>query len=150
MSRRGLPTAATKRKRAVELGTDLMTATQIFDPAASAVRASERRVHAAIADDKAMMRAAAELTRDIGEARPGIYWPDMLGSAAIGYAALAGAILAHAHWVAVALGAVAVLALYRALLFIHEISHLHRDALPGFRTVWNVLVGIPLLTPSFM
>ena len=29
-----------------------------------------------------MMRAAAELTRDIGEARPGIYWPDMLGSAA--------------------------------------------------------------------
>jgi fatty acid desaturase len=45
---------------------------------------------------------------------------------------------------------VAVLALYRALLFIHEISHLHRDALPGFRAAWNALVGIPLLTPSFM
>jgi fatty acid desaturase len=45
---------------------------------------------------------------------------------------------------------VAVLALYRALLFIHEITHLHRNALPGFRTAWNLAVGIPLLTPSFM
>ncbi|MBL4858337.1 MAG: fatty acid desaturase, partial [Erythrobacter sp.] len=38
----------------------------------------------------------------------------------------------------------------RALLFIHEISHLHRDALPGFRMGWNLFVGIPMLTPSFM
>jgi fatty acid desaturase len=126
-----------------------MTAIQSIEPAAK-VRAPERRFHAAIPDDKAMMRAAAELTRDIGEARPGIYWPDMLGSAAVGYAALAGAILWHSTWGALACGLVAVLALYRALLFIHEISHLHRNALPGFRIAWNVLVGIPLLTPSFM
>ena len=127
-----------------------MTAMQSLDPAAADVSAPPRRIHAAIVDDKAMMRAAAELTRDIAEARAGIYWPDMLGSAAIGYAALAGAILAHDTWLALACGLVAVLALYRALLFIHEISHLHRNALPGFRTTWNVLVGIPLLTPSFM
>jgi fatty acid desaturase len=127
-----------------------MTATQTFDPAAPEVAMPARRVHAEIADDKAMMRAAAELTRDIGEARPRVYWPDMLGSAAIGYAALAGAILAHEAWLAIACAAVAVLALYRALLFIHELSHLHRNALPGFRTTWNLLVGIPMLTPSFM
>jgi fatty acid desaturase len=127
-----------------------MTAIQSIEPAAPKVRAPERRVHAAIPDDKAMMRAAAELTRDIGEARPGIYWPDMLGSAAIGYAALAGAILWHDTWGALACGLVAVLALYRALLFIHELTHLHRNALPGFRTAWNALVGIPMLTPSFM
>lgn len=127
-----------------------MTATQIFDPAAPGVRSSERRIHAAIPDDKAMMRAAAELTRDIAEARPGIYWPDMLGSAVIGYAALAGAILLHQTWAMLACGLAAVLALYRALLFIHELTHLHRNALPGFRTTWNVLVGIPMLTPSFM
>lgn len=127
-----------------------MTAMQTLDPAAPDVSVPERRIHAAIADDKAMMRAAAELTRDIAEARADIYWPDMLGSAAIGYAALAGAILAHSTWLALACGLVAVLALYRALLFIHEISHLHRNALPGFRTAWNLLVGVPLLTPSFM
>lgn len=127
-----------------------MTATQTFDPAAPGARSPARRVHAEIPDDKAMMRAAAELTRDIGEARARIYWPDMLGSAAVGYAALAGAILVHGAWAAVALGLVAVLTLYRALLFIHELTHLHRNALPGFRTAWNVLVGIPMLTPSFM
>jgi fatty acid desaturase len=127
-----------------------MTATQTLDPAAPGVRSPARRVHAAFADDKAMMRAAAELTRDIGEARASIYWPDMLGSAAVGYAALAGAILLHRTWAALACGIVAVLALYRALLFIHELTHLHRNALPGFRTAWNALVGIPMLTPSFM
>ena len=127
-----------------------MTAYQTLDPAAPDVRPVERRVHAAIPDDKAMMRAAAELTRDLAEARPGIYWPDMIGSAAVGYAALVGAILAGSTWLAIASGLVAVLALYRALLFIHEISHLHRNALPGFRTAWNALVGIPMLTPSFM
>ena len=127
-----------------------MTAMQTVDPATPDVRVPERRVHAAIADDKAMLRAGAELTRDIGQARPGIYWPDMLGSAGVGYAALAGAILVRETWAALACGVVAVLALYRALLFIHEISHLHRNALPGFRTAWNMLVGIPLLTPSFM
>jgi fatty acid desaturase len=112
--------------------------------------AGRRRVHAQIPDDKAMLRAAVELTRDIAEARAAIYWPDMLASAGIGYAALAGAILFEPWWLALLSGVVAVFALYRALLFIHEITHLHRDALPGFRTVWNLLVGIPMLTPSLM
>ena len=29
-------------------------------------------------DDKAMLRAARDLTKGLGEAKPGIYWPDML------------------------------------------------------------------------
>lgn len=105
---------------------------------------------APIADDMALLRAATTLTRDIGEARPGIYWPDMLLSAALGYAALAGAVVLENPWAAVLSGVVAALALYRALLFIHELTHIHRDALPGFRFAWNLLVGIPMLTPSFM
>lgn len=105
---------------------------------------------ARIPDDKEMLRAAVELTRDISRARPEIYWPDMLASAALGYAALAGAIFAQNAALAVACGVVAAIALYRALLFIHELTHIHRDALPGFRFAWNVVVGIPLLTPSLM
>lgn len=105
---------------------------------------------AAIPDDKAMLRHAAELTRDISDARPEIYWPDMLLSAAVGYAAMAGAILLVNPLLAFGAALVAVLALYRALLFIHELTHIHRTALPGFRLAWNLLVGIPLLTPSFM
>lgn len=103
-----------------------------------------------IADDKPLLRAAVELTRDIAVARPGIYWPDMLASAALGYAGLAGAILLAKPWAALLAAAVAVLALYRALLFIHELTHIHRDALPGFRLAWNLLVGVPMLIPSFM
>jgi fatty acid desaturase len=105
---------------------------------------------AGLPDDKEMLRAAVALTRDIAEARPSIYWPDMLVSAAVGYAALAGAILVSSQALAIVLGVIAALALYRALLFIHELTHIHRDALPGFRTAWNLVVGIPLLMPAFM
>jgi fatty acid desaturase len=97
-----------------------------------------------------MLRAAVELTRDLSTARGAIYWPDMLASALLGYAALAGAILLGNPWAALGCGLVAALALYRALLFIHELTHIHHTALPGFRLGWNLLVGIPLLTPSLM
>ena len=127
-----------------------MNAETPFAVSPHASQPRERGWHAQIADDKAMLRAARDLTKDLAEARPGIYWTDMIASALLGYAALAGAILVEPVWLAVVLGLVAALSLYRALLFIHEISHLHRDALPGFRIGWNALVGIPLLTPSFM
>ncbi|WP_260924565.1 fatty acid desaturase family protein [Novosphingobium sp. 9] len=117
------------------------------DEAARAGRAAIRKNGP---EDKAMMRAAAELTRDIAKARPAIYWPDMLANAAVGYATLAGAILASSPWVALACALVSVLTLYRALLFIHELTHYHRDALPGFRFAWNLLVGVPMLIPSYM
>ena len=105
---------------------------------------------APVPDDAELLRFAVEASRDISVARPGIYWPDMLVSALLGYAALAGAILVAQPVLAVACGIIAALAIYRALLFIHELTHIHRDALPGFRLVWNLLVGIPVLTPSFM
>ena len=101
-------------------------------------------------DDKDMLRAARDLTKDLGEAKAGVYWPDMLLSIAVGYGTLAGAILVNSIPLAFALGVVSALALYRALMFIHELTHIHRDALPGFRTAWNLLVGIPMLVPSFM
>lgn len=117
----------------------------------NAPRADQRKAAlAATPDDMAMLRLAAELTRDISAARPAIYWPDMLLSAAVGYAGIVGAILLASPVAAIISGLVAVLALYRALLFIHELTHINRNALPGFRVAWNVLVGIPLLTPSFM
>jgi fatty acid desaturase len=102
------------------------------------------------ADDKAMLKAAANLTRDLNAPKASIYWADMIGSAALGYAALAGAILFQPAWLAVLSGVVAVLALYRAGSFIHELTHIKKGALRGFRLAWNLIVGIPLLVPSFM
>ncbi|MBX7527767.1 fatty acid desaturase family protein [Qipengyuania vesicularis] len=127
-----------------------MNAEQTISVAKDASALRERGWHSQIADDKAMLRAARDLTKDIGDHRAAIYWADMIGSALLGYGALAGAILVESITLAVAFAVVSVLALYRALLFIHEISHFRGDVLPGFRTAWNALVGIPMLTPSFM
>ena len=114
------------------------------------IPATATPIAAAVPDDMELLRAAVDLTRDISAARPAVYWSDMLLSAVVGYAALAGTILAPGLPLALVCAALAVLALYRALLFIHELTHIHRTALPGFRSAWNMLVGIPLLTPSFM
>jgi fatty acid desaturase len=102
-----------------------------------------------VADDKAMLMAAANLTRDLNVPKPSIYWGDMLGSAALGYAGLFTAMMASG-WVALAAGILAVLALYRAGSFIHELTHIKQGAIPGFRLAWNLLVGVPLLVPSFL
>lgn len=101
-------------------------------------------------DDRAMLRAAAELTRDLQRPDPRIYWPDFLGSTLVGYAALAGSIVVHPPLLAVGCGLIAIVALYRAFLFIHEITHLNHANLPGFRFVWNLVLGVPMMLPSFM
>ncbi|MCU0728775.1 MAG: fatty acid desaturase [Sphingopyxis sp.] len=101
-------------------------------------------------DDMAMIRTAAELTRDLSAPNPRTYWLDCMGSAVVGYAAMAVAVTASSVGVIVAAAVVAILALYRAGSFIHEISHIKRSALPGFWLGWNMVVGIPLLIPSFM
>ena len=79
-----------------------------------------------------------------------IYWPDMLGSAAARLCRAGRGDPARQSVGGAACGLVSALALYRALLFIHELTHIHATALPGFRLGWNLLVGIPMLTPSFM
>ncbi len=126
------------------------TAAAAGDSPLGAPIAGARTPERGIPDDKDLLRAAVERTRDLLVARPAIYWPDMLGSALVGYGALAAAILVRSPVLAAAAGLLAALALYRALLFIHELTHIHAAALPGFRLGWNLLVGIPLLTPSLM
>jgi fatty acid desaturase len=101
-------------------------------------------------DDSAMLKAAANLTRDLNVPKASIYWADMIGSAVLGYAALFATMFVHRTWLAVGIGLVAVLALYRAGSFIHELTHIKKGAVKGFRFTWNLIVGVPLLVPSFM
>ena len=115
----------------------------------SDARAAKTPFDARAADDKTMLKAAADLTRDLNVPDARVYWADLVGSAVIGYAALAGAILLTG-WAAFAAGVVATLALYRAMSFIHELTHIKHAALPGFRAGWNALVGVPMMIPSFM
>lgn len=129
---------------------DPLIAPRVAPRVVDARTADIRVERAAVADDAAMLRAAADLTRTLSTADPAIYWSDFLLSAVIGYAALAGAILLDGTALPLACGLVAMLALYRAASFIHELTHIRAGALPGFRLGWNLLIGIPLLIPSFM
>lgn len=115
-----------------------------------APRPAARILLSGVADDRDLLRAAAELTRDLQRPDPKVYWTDCLGSAAAGYGALAGAILSHSPWAALGFAVIAVLTLYRATLFIHEITHINHTLLPGFRLVWNLVIGVPTMVPSFM
>jgi fatty acid desaturase len=109
-----------------------------------------QRTSARAKDDATMLKAAANLTRDLNAPNSAIYWTDMLGSALLGYAALFSAMFVRPTWFAVGAAVVAVLALYRAGSFIHELTHIKKGAVKGFRFVWNLVVGIPLLVPSFL
>jgi len=83
--------------------------------------------------------------------RAAIYWADMSASSILGWAAFALFLRVPASsFVGGASLLVAIAALYRAVLFIHELCHLKHGAIYGFATGWNLLVGIPLLVPSLM
>ena len=79
----------------------------------------EQRAPARVRDDAAMLKAAASLTRDLNVPDGRIYWADLIGSAALGYAGLFAAMFVGSTAWALVAGAVAILALYRAGSFIH-------------------------------
>src|SRR6185503_16796590 len=80
---------------------------------------------------------------------PAVYWLDLLSSAALGWTALVLAVLAQG-WRRGALLLFAIAGLYRAVLFIHEITHRAGRDVPAFTLAWNAIVGVPLLIPSFL
>ncbi len=104
-------------------------------------------IRACLGIDRAALRA---LTAGLHRHKAWVYWADLSASLAAGYGAFA---LLPVHRplspVAAVLYAVAVLAIYRAMVFTHEIAHMPPHRLPGFRLVWNLACGIPLLIPSY-
>ena len=101
--------------------------------------------------DGVFVAQARALVKDLFEPRPLIYWTDLVLSVAIAYAAF---YLAHRRdlqaWVRLGCFVLSGLAFYRAVLFIHELVHLNGSELRAFRFVWNALLGIPLLVPTFL
>jgi fatty acid desaturase len=104
--------------------------------------------HATLAEPS-LARQANDLARDLTRPEPRVYWADLALTAAVTYASLAVAVTIPG-WLALVAGAVCVLALYRGISFIHELTHLRKDELPGFHFAWNVVIGVPWLTPSLL
>jgi fatty acid desaturase len=100
--------------------------------------------------EQSLARQANDLARDLMRADPRIYWLDLAVTASLTWAAFAVAVTAQSFGLTLAAGAVAVLALYRGISFIHELTHLKREDAPGFHLGWNLLIGVPWLTPSLL
>ena len=101
--------------------------------------------------DKSFPIAEARLiARRFSRPNPWIYWTDFLISISVAWAFFAIAATTSAFSLT-QIGAVLIsaLALYRSVIFIHELAHLKRGTFTAFRTVWNIFSGIPLMVPSF-
>ncbi len=96
------------------------------------------------------LREAHHLVRDLMTPNPWIYWSDFLFHVTLGWAAFFTALFSpfFSLW---QLGGfvVAVLALYRSAIFVHELAHLKKGTFQNFRLVWNITCGIPFMIPSF-
>ena len=101
-------------------------------------------------DEAGLTRQAHGLTTDLSTPNRAIYWIDLTLTATAAWGALALAATTHNLAIGLVAGLVGLLALYRGLSFIHEISHLRPKDVPGFRLGWNLLIGVPLMTPSMM
>ncbi len=97
-----------------------------------------------------LTKQAYALADDLMTPNPAIYWTDLIVSAALMWGGFYIAATTASLAIGLGAGLVSVLALYRALSFIHELTHIRDDEAPGFRIGWNVLVGAPLMTPSLM
>jgi fatty acid desaturase len=97
-----------------------------------------------------LTKQAYGLVDDLMAPNAAIYWADMIVSVILMWAGLYIAATTASLAIGLIAGLVSVLALYRALSFIHELTHIRDDEAPGFRVGWNLLVGMPLMTPSLM
>jgi fatty acid desaturase len=101
--------------------------------------------------DSFPLAEARSLIKDLTSARLGIYWMDFLFSITLGWAAFYTTLQLPTGSPQQAIAfIVASLALYRAVLFVHELAHRKRDQFAAFRRVWNLLCGFPLMVPAFL
>ena len=96
------------------------------------------------------MAEAKKIVEDLFEPSAFVYWTDFLFNALLGWAAFYFAVQSPNFSLSQILYmGVSVFCLYRAVIFIHELTHLKKDSFPVFRLVWNLLCGFPFMVPSF-
>ena len=97
-----------------------------------------------------LLREIRPLVAHLYRRREWIYWCDFLVSLTVGYSCSVYYLLhAWGSWQAAAAFVVGGLCLYRISMFMHEIVHFHAGEMRPFTIVWNLVVGIPMLLPSF-
>lgn len=94
---------------------------------------------------------ARRIVHDLLKPNPVIFWTDMLVSFAIGATAFHFVKFCPVFSLAqIGLFLLSCLMFYRLAMFIHEMVHMRTGTFTYFRIVWNILIGIPFLMPSFV
>lgn len=97
------------------------------------------------------MAEAKGIIRELFTPNPWVYWTDFLVNDLLGWTAFVLAVRAPVFSpLQGAAFLVAGLALYRAVIFVHELTHLKKGTFRTFHTAWNLLCGFPLLVPSML
>ena len=101
--------------------------------------------------EKAWIREAHAQVSDLFDHNAKLYWLDLLVTASIAWSAtvvyFTQPLGSGVQWLAALVAAVA---FYRGGTFMHEIIHMPRAQLNGFKRAWNALIGVPLLLPWIM
>jgi fatty acid desaturase len=86
---------------------------------------------------------------DFFQHKPLTYWSDFLVSVVIAYAAATTFLLSPIFsWPQIIAFPIAVFWLYRLGSLVHEVAHLPQNEMRVFKIAWNLVVGVPTLTPS--
>ncbi|MCC9606989.1 fatty acid desaturase [Blastopirellula sp. JC732] len=94
---------------------------------------------------------ARRIVHDLLKPNPVIYWTDMLVSFTIAATAFHFVRVCPPFSLAqIGLFMLSCLMFYRLAMFIHEMVHMRAGSFTYFRIVWNILIGIPFLMPSFV
>jgi len=94
--------------------------------------------------------AARRLTEDLMAPKPWLYWLDFGFSICLGWTALGLAVWLPLLSPLQGLSfVVACLAIYRSVIFTHELTHLKRSSFRVFRAFWNLSCGFPLMVPAY-
>jgi fatty acid desaturase len=95
------------------------------------------------------IRDARLIVHDLFQHSQLYYWLDLIITLTIGYGCAALFLRSELFSPQQILGLiVASFALFRAGSYIHEITHMRRGEMTTFRVVWNLVCGVPMLTPS--
>lgn len=94
------------------------------------------------------MEMVRTIVEDLRPPRPAVYFGDLVLSAVVGWGLFLFAVSGLGTGWRILAFAGSSLALYRAVGFIHELFH--QQSMKGFRILWHVLAGVPLLIPFLL
>lgn len=108
-------------------------------------------VYSTVSPRKSLHSIGYKLLSRYFKLNPVVYFVDFGVSVAVGWLAF-GFALSRTNspviWFVTTV--VATFALYRAVMFTHELAHFQDNKMRVFNWVWNTLCGIPLLVPSYL